>query len=86
MSDVKRCCMSPLPHVLSFPFFNPFSPSHLHSTHAPLLHVLLLHLCSDYSSIDSHADVAIGRHADLAIDTHNRPCRSFWGTANLLAV
>lgn len=53
-----------------------FSSSHLRSTHAPLLCVLLLHLCSDYSSIDSHADVAIGRYADLAIDTHNRPAGS----------
>lgn len=63
---------SPLSSPLSFllPFLPP-CPSHLHSTHAPLLCVLLLHLCSDYSSIDSHADVAIGRCADLALDTHH---------------
>lgn len=84
LSGVKRCCMSPLPpSPLSSPspFFYPLAPSHLHSSHAPLLCVLLLHLCSDYSSIDSRADIAIGRYADLAIDTHNRPCRCLWGTA-----
>lgn len=86
--------VSPLPHLffllsllltdslsllLSSP---PFLPSHLHSPHAPLLCVLLLHLCSDYSSIGSHADVAIGRYADLAIDTHKQPRRCLRGTAN----
>lgn len=94
MSGVKRCVMyvSPFapPHpptrlisLSPYPFFSPFSPSHLHSAHAPLLCVLLLHLCSDYSSIDSHADVAIGRCADLALDTHNRPCRCLRGADDL---
>lgn len=65
--------MSPLPQSLwLFPSLPFFSPSHLHSTHAPLLCLLSLHLCSDYSFIDSHADVAIGGYADPAIDTHNR--------------
>lgn len=82
MSGVQRCCMSPLPPSPLSSFFLP-SP-HLHSTHAPLLCVLLLHLCSDYSSIDSHADVSIGRYA--AIDTHTRLCRCQQGTTNLIAM
>lgn len=92
MSGVKRCCMSPLPPSplsLSLSFFlsSPLlPPSHLHSTHAPLLCVLLLHLCSDYSSIGSHADVAIGRYADLAIDTHKRPRRSLQGYSELACI
>lgn len=68
------------------PFSSSFSPSHLHSTHAPPLCVLLLHLCSDYSSIDSHTDVAIGRCAELALDTHNQPCWCLWGTTTLLVM
>lgn len=65
--------VSPPPSPLSSPLLSstlPPPPTHLHSTHAPLLCVLSLHLCSDYSSIESYADVAIGRYADLAIDTH----------------
>lgn len=72
---------SPPSHFLSSPLSPP--PSHLHSTHAPLLCVLLLHLCSDYSSIDSHADVAIGRYADPAVDTHKRQCRCLRGYGKL---
>lgn len=77
----------PSPHLLFLPVFYPFSPSHhLHSTHAPLLCTLSLHLWSDYSSIDSHADVAIGRYADLAVDSHNRQRRRLQGTPDFLAV
>lgn len=43
---------------------------HLHSAPAPPLCLLLLHLFSDYSSIGSRADVAIGGYADLATDAH----------------
>lgn len=86
----KMWCMCPLPPIscLFFPspFSSSFSPSHLHSTHAPPLCVLLLHLCSDYSSIDSHTDVAIGRCAELALDTHNQPCWCLWGTTTLLVM
>lgn len=69
LKKICCCCMfsSSYPVLLS-PFL-PWVPN----THTnTLLCVLLLHLCSDYSSIDSHADVAIGRLADLALDTHNK--------------
>lgn len=83
---LKDVVCLPSPHLLSLSLFlsSPLLlPSHLHSTHAPLLCVLLLHLCSDYSSIGSHADVAIGRYADLAIDTHKRPHGSLQGYSEL---
>lgn len=70
----------PLPRPLSFSLslFSPPSPPPPTCTHPmrppsspPLLCLLLLHLRSDYSAIDSRADVAGGRYVLMRpIDTH----------------
>lgn len=74
-SPISSLCLSLSSSLL--PFLSP--PPTCTQPMQPLLCVLLLHLCSDYSSIGSHADVAIGRYADLAIDTHKRPRRCLRG-------
>lgn len=71
MCDI--CVPSPLgllfPSPILSSLFHPPSPllKPMHPCYACSCFICAL----DYSSIDSHADVATGRCADLALDTHN---------------